>query len=187
MTRPAAIAHTIDVIVAAPAWTRSLSGARAIAKRAAAAALAAKGPKRTAELSVVLTGDAVVRRLNALYRGKNKPTNVLSFPAEAPTAPPRGVPRTLGDVVLAYGVAAREAKSERKTLKAHLSHLVVHGVLHLLGYDHEHDAEASAMERLEKKILSELGIADPYSAPPPARPQPRADARRVRPMTKSND
>ena len=186
MTRPTTSVHTIDITIAAPAWTRSLTTARAVVKRAAVAALAAAGPKRNAEVSVVLTGDAVVRKLNALYRGKDKPTNVLSFPAEEPTAPSRGVPRTLGDVVLAYGVAAREAKSERKTLKAHLSHLVVHGVLHLLGYDHEHHAEASAMERLEKKILSGLRIADPYSAPP-ARPPPRASAKRVRPMTKSND
>src|SRR5688572_25487525 len=80
-----------------------------------------------AEVSLVLTGDAAVRKLNAVYRGKDKPTNVLSFPAGAEAAP-RGAPRILGDVVLAYGVAAREAKSEGKTLKAHLSHLVVHGV-----------------------------------------------------------
>jgi probable rRNA maturation factor len=172
---------TIDVVVAAPAWTRVLPRARAVAKHAAAAALAAAGPRTPAEVSLVLTGDAAVRKLNAVYRGKDKPTNVLSFPAGAEAAP-RGAPRILGDVVLAYGVAAREAKSEGKTLKAHLSHLVVHGVLHLLGYDHKHDTDASAMERLEKKILAGLGIADPYSVPAPAPVQTRSGGTRTRPV-----
>jgi probable rRNA maturation factor len=176
---------TIDVIVAAPAWTRALPRARAVAKHAAAAALAAAGLKRPAEVSLLLTGDAAVRKLNGAYRGKDKPTNVLSFPAGADGAP-RGAPRILGDVVLAYGVAAQEAKSEGKTLKAHLSHLVVHGVLHLLGYDHEHDTDASAMERLEKKILAGLGIADPYSVPAPALFQKSRGLKRARPVSKKN-
>lgn len=176
-SRGAQGAHTIDVSVAAPAWTRTLAGARAAARAAAAAALAERGPKAAAEVSVVLTTDSAVRKLNCRYRGRDAPTNVLSFPAGE--EPPRGAPRTLGDVVLAYGVAVREAKSEGKTLKAHLSHLVVHGVLHLLGYDHEHGAAARAMERLEKKILAGLGVADPYCVPQKP-PRARAGRKRTR-------
>ncbi len=178
--RTAQSAHTIDVIVAASAWTRALPGARAVAKRAAEAALVAARQKRAAEVSVLLTGDAAVHKLNATYRGKDKPTNVLSFPTGGSGAPPGGMPLPLGDVALAYGVAAREAKAEAKTLKAHLSHLVVHGVLHLLGYDHEMSADASAMERLEKRILAGLGIADPYSAPQLARAKSRPGRKRAR-------
>lgn len=111
------------------------------------------------ELSILLTTDGAIRKLNALYRGKDKPTNVLSFPADDSLM--------LGDIAVAYGVTAREAKAEHKTLTAHLSHLVVHGVLHLLGYDHEDEKDAVTMERRERKILADLGIADPYGDLPP--------------------
>jgi probable rRNA maturation factor len=154
---------TIDVAVNAAAWTKSLRTPAAIARKAALAALSAAGPKRAAEVSIALTTDAAVRKLNRLYRGKDKPTNVLSFPAGIdPADLPRGTPLPLGDVAVAFGVTARESKSEDKSVKAHLSHLVVHGVLHLLGYDHETDADARIMERLEKRILARLGISDPY-------------------------
>ncbi len=154
---------TIDVIVGSKAWPRT---AASIARGAAMAALSAAGQKKPAELSVLLTTDGAVRKLNALYRHKDKATNVLSFPAlDAGESVPRNVPRPLGDVAIAYGVLAKEAKAEGKTVKAHLSHLVVHGVLHLLGYDHDGDKDAATMERLEKKILAGLGIADPYAAP----------------------
>ncbi|MBY0511761.1 MAG: rRNA maturation RNase YbeY [Rhodospirillaceae bacterium] len=154
----------IDITVASRAWTRSLRGAKAVCRRAASAALGKPG--KPVELSILLTSDRASRKLNALYRGKDKPTNVLSFPA--------GDPLMLGDIAVAYGVTAREAKTERKTLTAHLSHLVVHGVLHLLGYDHENEKDAVAMERRERKILADLGIADPYA------PAASAAARRRR-------
>ena len=123
------------------------------------------------ELSLVLTTDAAVRRLNRAYRGKDKPTNVLSFPADAPP----DVSWLLGDVVIAYGVTRAESKAENKTLEAHLAHLVVHGVLHLLGYDHIQDKDAVVMERLESDIMARMGFADPYAihAPPLRKPVPR--------------
>lgn len=139
-----------------------------LAERAALAALGAayddeEGP---AELSVVLADDELVHRLNREYRGKDKPTNVLSFAlteAEEPDAQ-EGVPVMLGDVILAYETVAREAAEQRKSLQDHMTHLVMHGVLHLLGYDHETDDEAEEMEALETRLLATLGIADPYAA-----------------------
>ena len=108
------------------------------------------------EVSILLTDDPTVHALNAQYRHQDKPTNVLSFPA-ADTAHGH-----LGDIALAYGVCAREAVEQGKTLSAHLQHLVAHGVLHLVGYDHEDDADAEVMEDLERQILAGLGLADPY-------------------------
>lgn len=108
-------------------------------------------------LDVLLTGDGVLAELNQQWRGKSSPTDVLSFPAEAN---PEGF---LGDIAIAYGVAARDAKSTQKTLSAHLSHLLIHGLLHLLGHDHIEDSDAERMETLEKTALAKLGIADPYS------------------------
>jgi probable rRNA maturation factor len=114
-----------------------------------------------AELSVVLTDDAAIRAINAQWRHKDEPTNVLSFPA--PPAMP-GAPRLLGDIVIAHETTAREAKTEGKPFADHLGHLAVHGFLHLLGYDHESDADAEVMERLEREILAKLGVPDPYAA-----------------------
>jgi probable rRNA maturation factor len=122
---------------------------------------------RPAELSVVFADDAAVRRLNRDYRGKDAPTNVLSFAlteAEEPDFP--GAPLVLGDVVLAFETVLAEAERDHKTPADHARHLVVHGILHLLGHDHMTDAEAEAMERIETAILSRFGIADPYSDPP---------------------
>lgn len=115
----------------------------------------------TAEISILLTGDDAVRLLNKTWRGQDKPTNVLSFPADAPSGAPG--PRPLGDVVLAYDTVAREASTEGKPLADHTTHLVVHGVLHLLGHDHETDREADAMEALEIAALARLGVANPYA------------------------
>lgn len=111
---------------------------------------------------VLLGDDETVRDLNARFRDRDRPTNVLSFPAaEMP-----GVdPAPLGDIVLAYGVCAAEAEAQGKTLSNHLTHLVVHGVLHLLGRDHEIEAEAEAMEAEERAVLARLGVADPYILP----------------------
>lgn len=164
---------TIDVLISAAAWTRALPSAAAACRKAARAAWAGgasttlKRRAATAELSVVLVTDAAIRKLNAAYRGMDKATNVLSFPSGdgSPPAAHLGAPGALilGDVVVAYGTVAREAKESGKSLKDHLSHMVVHGVLHLFGYDHETAPDAETMESLETKILCELGVPDPYS------------------------
>jgi probable rRNA maturation factor len=109
-------------------------------------------------VTVLLTDDASVRDLNARFRGKDYATNVLSFPA------PQNPEGHLGDIALAFGVCAREATEQGKPLAHHLQHLVAHGVLHLVGYDHEIDAEAEHMEGLERVILAGLGVPDPYAA-----------------------
>lgn len=157
---PSSSPYDIDVLVEASAWTAALPEAEAVVRRAAGAALAALGPLESDEgetgpLSVclLLADDATLQRLNREFRAKDRPTNVLSFPGEAPM---------LGDIALAQETCAREAAAQGKALAAHLSHLVVHGVLHLCGYDHETDAEAEEMEALEVEILAGLGIADPY-------------------------
>jgi probable rRNA maturation factor len=126
-----------------------------------AIATAAPAAARTAELSVTLTSDRAMRALNRRWRGRDKPTNVLSFPAAAAK---RGAPRLIGDVVIAYETTAAEARAQGKPFDHHLAHLAVHGFLHLLGYDHESDDEADAMERRERRILATLGIPDPYAA-----------------------
>lgn len=156
----------LHVQIDAPAWHRDLGDAEGIVHRAVAAVLAQALPDdviRTAavvELAVVLVDDAAQRAMNRQYRGKDAATNVLSFPADQ--ALPMG-PRPLGDIAIAHGVAVREALDQGKTLADHLSHLVVHGVLHLLGHDHETPADAEAMEALERRVLAGLGVDDPYA------------------------
>lgn len=175
-----ASAVSVDIIVSreAGAWPEE---AEWLAERAALAALVAALPADhgPAELSVVLADDPLVQGLNRDYRGKDKPTNVLSFPLsgdDGPLAEP-GVPILLGDVVLAWETLTREAAEQGKPLADHLTHLVAHGVLHLLGHDHETDAEAEAMERLEVAVLARLGVPDPYagpgSGPPASLPSPQ--------------
>ena len=117
----------------------------------------------------MLGDDGLVRRLNRDFRGKDRPTNVLSFAlTEGEPAPDTG-PVMLGDVVLAFDTVAREAREQSKSERDHALHLVVHGVLHLMGYDHGSEAEARVMERMETRVLADLGIADPYlERPPPA-------------------
>ena len=144
----------IEIEVEAEAWTGALPDVEAVVERAAQAALGTV----EGDIVVLLTDDAAVRELNGRFRDKDKPTNVLSFPA-----PENAFPH-LGDIVLAYGVCATEAEAQGKTLADHLSHLVVHGVLHLLGRDHEDDAEAEEMEAEEREILAQIGVADPYLA-----------------------
>jgi len=163
----------VDVVVAGGRWSRSLPDADRLAAKAARAALAGAGlaTRRRLELCVRLSDDPELRRLNHVYRGKDKPTNVLSFPAEADA--PRGQPLHLGDVALSLTTLRREAREQRKPLSHHFCHLVVHGVLHLAGYDHETEAEAAEMEPLEVRILAGLSIADPYGE----QPAPRRKAR----------
>jgi probable rRNA maturation factor len=109
--------------------------------------------------ALLLTSDAIVQGLNAQWRNKDQPTNVLSFPAPETV---HALEKTLGDVALAYETCAREAEEQGKNLKDHATHLLVHGLLHLLGYDHEAEDDAAEMEGLEREILASLGIADPY-------------------------
>lgn len=154
---------TIDIIVADGGWTRALKDAEALCRRAAGAAFAAAGDAPDeAEVGLMLCGDERMRDLNNRYRGRDTPTNVLSFPALDPDGPMVPGPVLLGDVVVAFGVASREAERDGRSLADHLCHLVVHGVLHLLGHDHEDTAEAERMESLETEILAGLGIADPH-------------------------
>ena len=153
---------TIEIAAPSPRWRRAMPKVEEHAAAAARAALAgAKLPRaKLLELSLVLADDALVRRLNRRWRGKDRPTNVLSFASDEAAADGRAL--LLGDVVLAYETVAREAGAQGKTLAAHLAHLVTHGVLHLLGFDHQEDDEAERMERRERRVLARLGIADPY-------------------------
>jgi probable rRNA maturation factor len=138
--------------------------AEEIVLRTAQAAFAAEHPDGVAEVSVLLADDAFVQTLNRKYRGKDRPTNVLSFPqAAGPADAHFGEPRTLGDVVLAYETVKEEARDQGKAFDAHLAHLVVHGMLHLMGYDHQNEQEAADMEELERTVLARFGIADPYA------------------------
>ena len=162
----------VAVRIASRRWRVRLPEAPALLERAARAALAdpeGSGPVGALEISFLLADDARVRRLNCDYRGRDTATNVLSFPAEDTLAPGAGDagPRLLGDVVLALETLEREAEAQSKSLPDHVSHLAVHGTLHLLGFDHEDAADAERMERLEARILAGLGIADPYAAPVP--------------------
>ena len=142
------------------AWAAALPGVEALAQAAAAAAL-----DRPGDLTLLLADDAAVRDLNARFRGRDAPTNVLSFPAAPPAGAPGAAPH-LGDIALAYGVCEGEARAQAKPLAHHLQHLVVHGVLHLLGSDHHDDAEAEEMEGAERAILARLGVPDPYAERP---------------------
>lgn len=159
---------SIAISIEDPGWTKLAPDAARLLRRAARDALAQaaadgwKGSRIGHEISFVLTDDRRMRALNRAYRAKDKPTNVLSFAALDADRPKPRMPWLLGDVVLASGVVAREAKARRKNLTHHLSHLAVHGVLHLLGYDHEQDTDAEAMEALEIAALAKRGIANPY-------------------------
>lgn len=144
-------------------WKKLLdSPARLVTKAAKAAVKAgAKEMEGKADVAVLLSNDAEVKTLNGMWRGKNKPTNVLSFPALADATPP-GQPVFLGDVVLALETVKKEAKEQKKKFEAHAAHLVSHGVLHLLGFDHMDAKEATVMEALEREIMKTLGYPDPY-------------------------
>ncbi len=173
-----------EVFVSVPCgrWLQRLPGARALCRKAASAAFeigadSARTGRGTFEVSLVLGDDDFVRALNRTYRGRDTATNVLAFrnftageavnPASSrrrSTAMTRDgeKPVLLGDVVIAYETAVAEASAGRKSIEAHLCHLVVHGVLHLLGYDHEDETDALRMERIETSVLGQFGLPDPY-------------------------
>jgi probable rRNA maturation factor len=146
----------IEIVIEDRAWRAAEPRARALARAAAAATLKAEG-RAGANVAILLAADARLQALNRAFRGKDAPTNVLSFAGSGAASDDN-----LGDIALALGVCAREAAEQGKTLAAHLQHLTAHGVLHLLGYDHETDAQAEVMEARERQVLAGLGIADPY-------------------------
>lgn len=164
---------TLDIILDAdPEWDSNIRWDE-LARSAATAAIAesafpqlAEGP-RAVEISLRLAGDEEVRLLNAQWRGKDKPTNVLSFPmaegAELAGATGEGPELMLGDIILAHGVCGREAEAKAVPIERHAAHLMVHGTLHLLGYDHEDEAQAADMEAREVRALARIGIANPYA------------------------
>jgi len=155
-----------EVLVVADAWQNEPDAETAIQRAIAVAAEMVDADTGGAELAVMLTDDTGIRTLNNNWRGIDKPTNVLSFPALQPTAEARwedDAPRMLGDIAIAYENTRREADDEQKPFDHHLSHLAVHGFLHLIGYDHEKDQDADTMEALETEILMQLGIPDPYA------------------------
>ena len=175
--RPAAkrmaVEPTVAVAIDAEDWSGALPAARNTCERAALAALAGAGIDRAnqLEISILLTDDRAMRALNHAYRGQDRATNVLAFPAAdamsldvGDTARP--APTLLGDVVVAFETVASEARGQGKDLADHLTHLIVHGILHVMGYNHERAAAAERMERLEAEILAGLGVADPYGERP---------------------
>jgi probable rRNA maturation factor len=168
MSRTARKACNVDVLVESGRWNRA-GEAKTLLRRAVKAA-AAELSTGGIELAIILTDDSAIRLLNRQWRGIDKATNVLSFPTEDVL----GNPPLIGDIVLAYETIAREARGENKPFAHHLAHLAVHGFLHLLGYDHQRNRDADAMEEIERKILRRLAIADPY------RPRAGAKARASR-------
>jgi probable rRNA maturation factor len=155
----------ITILVEEPRWRKDGAVLRLIRRAVRLASLCplggegqGKGGPRS--VTILLTGDDRLRGLNASFRGLDKPTNVLSFPASP------GDPSSFGDIALAYGVVKREARAQKKLFSAHAAHLAVHGTLHLLGYDHEKPNDARTMEGLETRLLATLGIANPYAPRP---------------------
>ncbi len=151
----------IDCLVEAGAWPEE-EELQAFAERAiAAASSCVKGPSAAA-LTILFTDDAHMQMLNGRFRGKDSPTNVLSFPAAAGLSPLQE-PHHLGDLALGFETVFRESEDEGKPFDHHLSHLLIHGFLHLLGYDHVTPEQAEKMESLEKQALKSLAISDPYA------------------------
>ena len=158
-------------------WEKAEPAAEAVVRQAVSRAAAATDiGEPAAEVAVLLCDDATIAALNAQWRGREEPTNVLSFPAPAsdlsasdgsashPSASDPSVPVHLGDIAIACETVVREAREHGRTVSQHLAHLAVHGFLHLLGYDHQTDQEAEHMEALEREVLATLGISDPYAS-----------------------
>ena len=161
----------IDVLIEDARWREQIDDPLALIEQWRQAA-AAFEPRLNATAAILLTDAVAVTRLNADFRGKNQPTNVLSFPAEHSTATEHlalsepEAPAFLGDVALSFETCLNEAQKSAIPFENHTAHLVVHGLLHLIGYDHQNDDDALIMERLETEILASLGIANPYRANP---------------------
>jgi probable rRNA maturation factor len=149
-----AAAIDIDIAVDEKRWAKALPGIENLARDSVLKTLDMAGIKNNLEVSLRFADDKTVHQLNKEYRGKDKPTNVLSFPQDEDGM--------LGDVVLAFETVEREAREQEKTFSDHTQHLVVHGVLHLIGHDHEEDGQAEEMEKLEIRILAALGVKNPY-------------------------
>jgi probable rRNA maturation factor len=153
----------VEVTMPCPGWRRACADAAMLAEAAARLTLESCAAPHDSIVDVTLTDDSAQQALNRIWRATDTPTNVLAFPAADPSAArPDGAPLLLGDVVLAYETVRREAVEQHKPLADHLRHLVVHGVLHLLGFDHIEAADATAMEAREIAILAELGVPNPY-------------------------
>lgn len=150
-----------ELIVEDPRWTTALPDAEALMRAALDASFAKAGFNEAVALSVLLTNNEQVQTLNRAYRGQDKPTNVLSFPSESGPEIP-GLPRTLGDIALAYETMVHEAEIAGRALAEHFLHLIVHASLHLIGYTHEAEQDAERMEALEIAVLAGLGVANPY-------------------------
>ena len=153
-----AAAISIDVMIDSPLWTAEPAAEDVVRQAIGAAARLASSPE--AEIAIVLTDDSAIQTLNRTWCDRDEPTNVLSFPARRG----RAAEPHLGDIVIAFQTVAREAAAERKPFTHHLAHLAVHGCLHLLGYNHDSDCRAEAMEQFEARILRRLGIPDPYAS-----------------------
>jgi probable rRNA maturation factor len=159
-------AHPVtEVLISADCWQNEPGASSVIRRAIATAAETVDADVGEAELAVMLTDDSGIRALNRDFRGIDKPTNVLSFstPRPGPGCGKIAQPRPLGDIAIAYETMRKEADEESKAFDHHLSHLAVHGFLHLIGYDHETEEDADAMEALETEILAQLGIPDPYA------------------------
>ncbi len=153
--------NQIEITVEEPRWQKALPNCDSVVQTIVQIVLETVATYLTAyEISIVLANDNFVQKLNRQYRDQDKPTNVLSFPTMDSPTPNR--PIILGDVILAYETIKRETEEQNKTLEEHFSHLLIHGVLHLLGYDHQTPAEAEAMEAIEVNILAEFNITNPY-------------------------
>ena len=150
---------TIDVVIDSDLWAKQPDAEATIRRAMTEAARACA--QTPGDVAIVLTGDTAIQALNKRWRGQDKPTNVLSFPAQA--MPGSDEPAHLGDIVIAFETMAAEAERDGKQFAHHLAHLAVHGYLHLLGHDHEQDRDAEAMERLETDILARIGVPDPYA------------------------
>lgn len=170
---PASQINAIDILIEGGEWDERHHGALITETARACAAFPGVLEKGPIDLSVLLTIDQSIAALNTRWRGKPGATNVLSFPALGPGLdhePAGGAPRLLGDLVFAWETIAREAAEQEKRIDDHFRHLVVHGFLHLCGFDHQDDPEAEDMEQVERKILAKFGIADPYAEDGQARP-----------------
>jgi probable rRNA maturation factor len=159
----AALDDLVDIVVESPRWAEAGLDPDALAREGTGAAAAELGTKQDRIATIVFGGDALLQRLNARFRDKDAPTNVLAFPGPAPiSGAPAPDPAPLGDVVLGFETIAAEAAAHGISVRARALHMIVHGWLHLHGYDHQTENDAHEMESMERKSLARLGLADPY-------------------------